>query len=208
MDRKTTKGKILAAALEVFAPKGYAASTISVICEKAEVNIAAVNYHFGSKESLFQQTIRYAFEVAEDSYPLRDPQAATPEDELRCYISAIIRRSFDSGPAGRIDQILSHELVREKSPHHLIIGEVQNHQGKVLRAILGRLLRTRSENLITKALVNVVALCVFPKLALPLRKRLFPEPPNDVRLQSYIDGQIDFALAGLAALSPKLSSSL
>lgn len=193
--------------MDLFAAVGYAEATVAVICEKAGVNIAAINYHFGSKERLFQKTIHHAFEVAAASYPLCPPEAITPQDQLRALISAVIRRSFDEGPAGSIDQILSHEVVRENSPHHLIVKEVQAYQGEALRTILRKLLRTRSEKLINQAHVNIAALCFFPKLALPLRQLLFPKPPSMAQLQLYIDGQVEFALAGLIALKPSLSAS-
>ncbi len=208
MDHKSTKDRIISAAVDLFAAAGYAETTVALICEKANVNIAAVNYHFGSKELLFQETIRHAFQVAAASYPLCPPEAITPEEQLRAFISGIIRRSFDDGPAGRIDQMLSHEVVRENSPHHLIVKEIQAYQGEALRGILRKLLRTRSEKLLNQAHVNIAALCFFPKLALPLRKLLFPKPPTVAQLQLYIDGQVDFALAGLAALKPSLSRSL
>lgn len=47
-----TKKQIIEAAEVLFARNGYAATSLRQITETADVNIAAVNYHFGSKESL------------------------------------------------------------------------------------------------------------------------------------------------------------
>ena len=52
-----TKEKILAAAKEVFAEQGFEGTTIRAITERAQANVSAVNYHFGSKEELFRQII-------------------------------------------------------------------------------------------------------------------------------------------------------
>ncbi len=49
-----TKQRILAAALNVFAEQGYNAATLREITSAAGVNIAAVNYHFGSKQALMR----------------------------------------------------------------------------------------------------------------------------------------------------------
>ncbi len=206
MASETTKSKILNAAVDVFAEYGYPEATVAIICNRAGVNIAAVNYHFGSKDELFTETIRHAFALAQDVYPLECSEAATPEDELRHLMSAVIRRSFDSGPAGRINQIISQEIVRPSSPHHLIVQEALKHQGEILRDTLSRLLQTRSVHLINQAHVNVASLCFFPKTAIPLRKILFPEEPNESQINRYIEGQIEFALAGLAALKPVTTS--
>ena len=47
-----TKDRILDAAERLFADKGYSATSLRDITQEAEVNLAAVNYHFGSKEAL------------------------------------------------------------------------------------------------------------------------------------------------------------
>ncbi|MBN3757257.1 TetR/AcrR family transcriptional regulator [Paraburkholderia sp. Tr-20389] len=47
-----TKSRILDAAETLFIECGYEAMSLRQITSKAEVNLAAVNYHFGSKESL------------------------------------------------------------------------------------------------------------------------------------------------------------
>jgi AcrR family transcriptional regulator len=50
---KETRERILEAALRVFAANGYRGTTTRDICQQAKVNGAAINYHFGSKESLW-----------------------------------------------------------------------------------------------------------------------------------------------------------
>ena len=52
-----TKDRILDVAEELFAAKGYQATSLRAITSKAGVNLAAVNYHFGSKESLVAEVI-------------------------------------------------------------------------------------------------------------------------------------------------------
>ncbi len=47
-----TKERILDAAEPLFADHGFAATSMRSITARAEVNLAAVNYHFGSKEAL------------------------------------------------------------------------------------------------------------------------------------------------------------
>lgn len=50
-----TRDRILAAAETLFMERGYAATSLRMITAKARVNLAAVNYHFGSKESLIRE---------------------------------------------------------------------------------------------------------------------------------------------------------
>ena len=56
-DPATTKARILDAAEALFMEHGYEATSLRSITATAEVNLAAVNYHFGSKEELFQAVL-------------------------------------------------------------------------------------------------------------------------------------------------------
>jgi AcrR family transcriptional regulator len=52
-----TKTRILDAAEELFMEHGFEATSLRLITTAAEVNLAAANYHFGSKEDLFQAVL-------------------------------------------------------------------------------------------------------------------------------------------------------
>ena len=54
MNHSDTKTRILDAAEEFFAENGYQSTTLRRITAAAKVNLAAVNYHFGSKEALLK----------------------------------------------------------------------------------------------------------------------------------------------------------
>jgi AcrR family transcriptional regulator len=49
---------LIQAAGELFAKKGFAATSVRDIAQKAGVNVAAVNYHFSSKENLYTEVFR------------------------------------------------------------------------------------------------------------------------------------------------------
>ena len=52
-----TPGKLLDAAERLFATQGYGAVSLRQVIAEAEVNVAAVHYHFGSKEELLDQVV-------------------------------------------------------------------------------------------------------------------------------------------------------
>lgn len=54
---KDTATRILDAAEVLFVEHGFEATSLRMITQRAAVNLAAVNYHFGSKEVLFQGVI-------------------------------------------------------------------------------------------------------------------------------------------------------
>ena len=51
------KDQILAAAEKLFALHGYDSASVRDICQEADVNVAMVNYYFGSKEGLFREMV-------------------------------------------------------------------------------------------------------------------------------------------------------
>ena len=58
-----TEQRILEAAAQVFADVGYERATIREVCRRAAANVAAVNYHFESKERLYLETLRWAMRL-------------------------------------------------------------------------------------------------------------------------------------------------
>ncbi|MGD1807829.1 TetR/AcrR family transcriptional regulator [Dapis sp. BLCC M126] len=53
-----TKEQILNAAEKLFASLGFAGTSLRAIIREADVNLAAIHYHFGSKEELFSAVVR------------------------------------------------------------------------------------------------------------------------------------------------------
>ena len=70
-----TRQKILGAAGKVFARGGYRAMTLRQVTHEAKVNLAAVNYHFGSKLNLMRALLRDRFEpINQQRHHLLDQQ--------------------------------------------------------------------------------------------------------------------------------------
>lgn len=55
-----TKTTLLEVAGELFAQHGFGGVSVRAIAEKARANVAAVSYHFGSKDNLYAEALRHA----------------------------------------------------------------------------------------------------------------------------------------------------
>jgi AcrR family transcriptional regulator len=65
-DRQKTKERLLDAAEELFAEKAFENVSIRELAAAADVNVAAVNYHFQNKENLFHEVVQRRFVIQRD----------------------------------------------------------------------------------------------------------------------------------------------
>ena len=100
-DRQTTKDRLLDAAERLFAEKGFAEVSIRELVAAADVNVAAVNYHFQGKDKLFQEVVRRRF-LAQRDRTLNSLAEAVGAGGPRPALDAIIRagRPLVSGLLG------------------------------------------------------------------------------------------------------------
>jgi len=104
MSGPNTKEKILDAARTLFAEQGFPATSLRQITTLAEVNLAAVSYHFGSKEGLLRELVVACIEPInhERIRLLDDAEAAaqgTPlklRDLIRIFIEPAVRELSDN----------------------------------------------------------------------------------------------------------------
>ncbi len=61
IEKKETKKIIISKARELFAQHGFNGTSVRTIAEQCDVNIAAINYHFGSKENLYWAVVEESF---------------------------------------------------------------------------------------------------------------------------------------------------
>jgi AcrR family transcriptional regulator len=80
-----TKQKILDAAEELFGENGYSATSLRHIISSAQVNLAAIHYHFGSKQDLLDNVIlRKVGPINERRLKLLDQFEAEAMSEPAC----------------------------------------------------------------------------------------------------------------------------
>lgn len=105
-----TKERLLDAAEEVFAREGYRAASLRAITALAAVNLAAVNYHYGSKrelvEAVFSRKLQAISEARAQGLALvlERARAAGRPPEARHLIEAFVKATLDharSGPGER-----------------------------------------------------------------------------------------------------------
>lgn len=87
-----TKERILHAAEDLFAQHGFAGTSLRQVTSRADVNIAAVNYHFGSKENLVHEVFKHRMDQMSEKR-LASLAVATEKDpqDLEAILLAFIQ---------------------------------------------------------------------------------------------------------------------
>ncbi len=110
-----TAGRIVTEATRLFAEKGYDGVSIKEISETAGVNIAAVNYHFESKEKLFRHIIEQFISdlLVSSRKTLLPPHSP---DELKVRLEIFIRQTIEA-MMEQPDVIYIMQREMERSDH-------------------------------------------------------------------------------------------
>jgi len=210
-DLLATRQQILESAGEVFAEVGFRNATVREICTRAKVNIAAINYHFGDKEKLYAEVLRYSQQKCHEKYPPflgLGPEAA-PEEKLRAYILSFLLRIFDKGPIAWHGKLMSREMVDPTAALDSIIAEKIRPMAEQLSRIVGEILKCPpTDDAVRLCASSIVSQCVFYHHCGPVLTRMYPDqPPMDAVGAAHLADHITrFSLAALKNLPVAPSS--
>ncbi len=140
-DGETTRAKLLEAACGVFGEKGFRDATNAEICKRAHANIAAINYHFGSKANLYRAVWKHGAQCAEKLYPMDGslPPHSPAHDKLRALVKALVNRRSDRrnlghfhrirmsemfSPTGHLDEVMMEQMSRTRDHVDSIVSDV------------------------------------------------------------------------------------
>src|ERR1700681_651962 len=96
--RVDTKTRILDVAEKLFGESGFDATSLRDITAAAHVNLAALNYHFQSKESLIDAVIERRFEPV-NQRRLEMLAAAGPNPSVEQIVEAFVGPLFERDPS-------------------------------------------------------------------------------------------------------------
>ena len=201
--QKTTSQKLLEVAGEVFAEEGFRATTVREICRRANTNVAAINYHFGDKEKLYEGVFRYihSFDCVQDSVD----EAATienPTEALKIFISEMLRKMLCSGNFSWKGKLMAREMVDPSPALDLIIDLWFRPCWNQLKVISSKLIEKDFNSIENEiAASSVLAQCFFYKHAREVLIRISPDFKYDDAQITMLSKHLSaFALGGLEAL--------
>lgn len=201
-----TRRLLLEAAGEVFAEAGFRDATVREICRRAGANIAAVNYHFGDKETLYLEVLRYSHSKALEKYPplLGLPENAPPEKKLRAFVHSLLLRIFDKGPTAWHGKLMLREMIEPTGALDSLVEErIRPMAGQLWKVVSEVLDCPVNDERVRLCGFSIVSQCTFYKHCQPVVSRLFPQylPEDAASIERLADHITGFSLAAMKHLS-------
>jgi len=140
--QRTTKERILDAAERLFGEHGFAATSLRSVIAEANVNLAAVHYHFGSKEALIAAVIHRRVDPLNQARLLlleqyeREAAAGRPRLEklVHAFVAPLMRHSEDPEHGWIFMKLLGRLLAEPEILYRILPAEFQETGRRFLEA--------------------------------------------------------------------------
>lgn len=195
--------RLLEAAEAVFAEKGYDGATVREICDRAGMNVAAVNYHFGDKERLYTETVRNAHQCGMAQMQLADwRDDLPPAEKLRTFIGAMARTMHAPVRPAAL-QLMMREMSNPSPAAAAVVREQVQPMAHRLRGIVAELFPHLPASTHLMIGFSVVGQCLFYRQNRRVSELLFgPDAVAALDADAVADHITRLTLAGLGLAEP------
>ena len=141
----STRERILGVAETLFARHGFAGASLRQVTAAAKVNLAAVNYHFGSKESLIEEVFRRRLdELNRHRLAALAEVEGNPghvlEDVLEAFIRPALEQSMDSAGGAAFVRVLARAYAEHDERLRKFLSDNYGHVLRDFATAFARLL--------------------------------------------------------------------
>ena len=195
-----TRMRLLDAAREVFSQQGFQGATIREICRRADANVAAVNYHFGSKDGLLAEALNFAPLAALQKANIQAD--ACPEIRLRLFVRDFMLMLLDEKKSSSPCRIMARELADPTPALDQIVSQaiapLHEFLGNLVREIIGK---NVAEPELRRCVHSILGQCLFYRHSHPVLQRLHPKLRYDRKeIDAISDHIAEFSLAAIKHL--------
>lgn len=209
--RSATKDRLLGAASELFAARGFHGTTIRDIAQRAGVNVAAGNYHYGSKKALYLEVLRAEFaeiravltrrggvRPAAELDRLRRPAL---EDILRVRLRVMLELMLGP-PPGLHATLMQREMCDPSEALPVIVAEFIRPMVDEMAAIVARLEPGFDPDRVERCVLSIMGQVIFYRFTMPavLEMRGLGAYPRGFAA-AVLDHVAEFSLGGMARLA-------
>jgi AcrR family transcriptional regulator len=202
----STKARLLRAAGEEFAEKGYELARIRTICDRAEANVAAVNYYFGDKEQLYVEAVVDAHRCGLPSVPTDADDHVSPAQALRGYIRQFLERVLAiDHPDDWRHRLMLREMLNPSNASEVLVRESIKPHFDRLKRILARICPEADDRRLSALGFSVIGQCLHYKVARRFAERLVGEEMFRELDLDYLTDHISGVCLAALGLAPPLN---
>lgn len=146
-------------AIELFAENGFTETSVRQIAEKAGVNVAMINYYFGSKKELLESIFEY--QLANKTISLEKIMSNAgmdPVQKIEAYLDYFIESAFSSL---KFNKIMVKRTTTEVDRDSKIFKLVVESRAQYRKIIEGVIVQGQKEKLFRKGIDIVLMSAIF-----------------------------------------------
>ena len=200
-----SRDRLLQAAVEIFADRGFRDATVRELCKRAGVNVASVNYYFRSKEALYGEALAFAFREAEQRYPLTEARdkSLPPEVRLTHFIRVFLYRLLDDSALGYHGKLIAREIADPTKALDEIVKTIIAPTFGILDEIVQQLLGPGWDRKdVHRCILGILGQCLVFKHSRSVIDRTCPEIiASSAEIERCAGHIARFSLAGLRELA-------
>lgn len=208
VEESDARTRLLEAAERLFADRGLEATSVRDLAREARVNVAAVNYYFGSKENLYLEALRHSFICARQETAVferiveRARAAGTRQagyEGIREFVKEFMYPLTYTDEAGCHLSLMAREMTSPTPALDVIIEEFIKPKSKAITELvaIARPDLVGTEKLSLTA-ISIVAQCLHYKMTQPVTLKLMGASRLTPELIDRISAHIaDFSINAL-----------
>ena len=200
-DGNVTKAKILDTAGNLIAQHGFAHTPNKLIAQTAQVDLAAINYHFSGREGLYKAVLKEAHTHYLDEKDLAELAEKTlcAEDKLTQFFELIVYKITQEDVWHA--KVFVHEMFSPSAYFLQFMAEEGGKKFHLIKKIMSQVSGfSEDDPQLFTSLLNIIAPCLM-LILIRSNQRSPLYPVSDMHPQALVEHLKTFTIGGLNALA-------
>ncbi|MBO1628554.1 TetR/AcrR family transcriptional regulator [Bacillus arachidis] len=160
MENQDPKERIIQATLEIIGNHGTDKVTIREIASRVGVNVAAVNYYFGSKSNLIQQSMEYFADTMQDAFFNFHQKEIPLKDKLYLFLTSFAETAvtYPGVVKSLVNQMMENGEIRSEVALTMEKGSV------AIKQVIGQLIQSTDDKKLSFIALQLMSSIIYPIL--------------------------------------------
>lgn len=160
MENQDPKERIIQATLEIIGNHGTDKVTIREIASRVGVNVAAVNYYFGSKSNLIQQSMQYFAEKMQNAFHIFHQKELPLKDKLHLFLTNFAETAvmYPGVVKSLVNQMMENGEIRSE------VAVTMEKGSAAIKQVIGQLIHSTDDKELSFISLQLMSSVIYPIL--------------------------------------------